>query len=138
MLGSVGAAEWLYGTISGLPAVQALGTNRVWERKAPPDCGVPYVIFRRTGAADIAPIGGAVVAQQLSYQWFVVNEGSDTTTIQAAAEAIDAATDGARAALASGWRIEAVRQSELPLDEPTDEGREMCWLGGVLSLFVTR
>jgi hypothetical protein len=132
---SVIAKTWLTETISALPEVAALGANKVWERKAPPEIASPFVVFTRIHAADISPIGGPVVASNVHYQWAVVMDGKDDTPITAAANAIDAATDGIDTEF-QGHALTSQRLQEIPTDEPTEEGKEAVWLGGVIEIFV--
>lgn len=136
MLGSILAEQWLYATLAGEPTVAAVFGAAVHKWPAPADAADRRIVFQREGARDVGPIGGPVTAQLLRYRVKAQCPGESTGPIEAGAQAMDTALDGARESLAGGWGLTCDRTGELPVPAPPEDGIPVQELGGIYEIFV--
>ncbi len=136
MRSTVQVETWLYTTIVALPAVTSAMGQRVYKDTAPAGALAPFIAYHLSGGNAIGPLGGRTTSEELLFAVQLIAEGESTTTIEAAAAAVQTALDFAETTTADGFYLSStyLRPASFPL--PVEEGRAFRQLAAEFQVFV--
>lgn len=129
------AETWLAAVLSGDSVLNTAVGGRIYGYVAPQGTPLPFVLFQQQAARDVAGVGPSRIMSNLLYIVKVIGQTNSFTSLEAAANRIDAVLQAASGTNVRGAVYACVREAPFALVESTDTGQYR-HLGGQYRLFA--
>lgn len=131
------AARWIYGMLSGDPALTELVNGRIFAYRVPEGTPYPCVVFQLQAAQlDSKVIGDIRLASRLVLAIKAIGQGADFTAIQPIAKRIDELLEAGSGSNVDGVVVRCVRDMPIEMLEPSDTGIDYAHLGGLYRMTI--
>lgn len=133
----VAAERWLFSTLTGDATLTGIVGSRVYGHVVPPTAARPYVFYTKAAAADdYLTMEANRIWANFVYAVRIVNKTESYVSLEAGADAIEAALHRESGSNVSGVIVACVRQAPFDLIEIDQDGSQLRGLGGLYRLFV--